>query len=118
MCRIPLLLSALALFLAAVPPQAIADTGVSNQRITDSIKKAVDWIYLQQNPWGTWEDGPEPRGTQRDLPDEGQFGETTALALQALLSAGESDRQARLQQAIDFLFVSEHIAGVYAVGLR
>jgi hypothetical protein len=94
------------------------DAAISNTQITAAISKSVAWIYRQQNAWGTWEVDQEPTGTQRDLADQGQFGFQTALAIRTLLAAGESEHDARMQTAIDFLIGSPHITGVYAVGMR
>jgi Domain of unknown function (DUF4159) len=100
------------------PAQADDQSPISNDRITAAVKKAVAWVYQQQNQWGTWEAGSEPKGVQRDLTDQGQFGEMTALAMHTLLTAGESERDPRLAKPVDFLIVNDRIAGVYAVGMR
>lgn len=98
---------------------AHADTpGVSNERISASISKAVRWLYTQENQWGTWEHDQQPTGIQRDLADQGQFGELTSMALQALLSSGENDRDPRLVNAIDFISNNDRIVGTCAIGLR
>jgi hypothetical protein len=104
--------------LSGLPPARADDARISEEQITKSVKKSIDWIYQQQNPWGTWEAAQEPAGTQRDLADQGQFGFRTALALRCLLTAGENARDPRIQKAVDFLITDEHIAGVYAVGMR
>jgi uncharacterized protein DUF4159/squalene-hopene cyclase-like protein len=115
------ILTGLSILSAASPPasaQAADRPTVSNDLISAAIGKSVEWIYRQQNQWGTWESGQEPAGVQRDRADQGQFGERTALAVQALLAAGESDRDPRLQRAVDFLIVNQRIVGTFAVGLR
>jgi len=91
---------------------------VSNEQVTAAIKRGVAWVYQQQNQWGTWERAQEPTGTAPDLADQGQFGELTALAMQALLTAGETDRDPRIGQAMDFVIDSDRILGTCAVGLR
>jgi hypothetical protein len=112
------IIAGLGLLTGLLAPVRADDAPVSNEQISAAIKKGVDWIYRQQNSWGTWQAGKEPLGVQRDMADEGQFGFKTALALYALLQAGESERDPRLQPAIDFLIINDRIAGVYAVGMR
>jgi hypothetical protein len=113
------LLAVLCLLVVAPVTRAAEETGEAfNNQITAAIKKGVAWLYDQRSPWGTWEAGQEPAGTQADLPDQGQFGELTALTARALLMAGESNRDPRIEQAADFLISSERITGTNAVGFR
>src|ERR1700722_19012075 len=94
-----LLICIAGLCLASLPSRCARadDETISNERITAAIKKAVAWVYQQQNDRGTWETVKEPKGIARERLDEGQFGELTALAMHSLLAAGESDRDDRLQ---------------------
>ncbi|HUB27225.1 MAG TPA: DUF4159 domain-containing protein [Tepidisphaeraceae bacterium] len=105
--------------LMLMPAPAHADDAtITNDQITAAVKKAVGWVYNQQNDWGTWETVHHPNGTERDRLDAGQFGELTALATHTLLAAGESDRDPRIARAVQFLMGSQDITGVYAVGMR
>lgn len=91
---------------------------VDFKRIDASITQGVAWIYAKQNAQGNWEDAPAADPQARaGFTSGGQWGGSTALAVYALLSAGESPQDPRLKTAIDFLFDAD-IKGVYALAMR
>jgi hypothetical protein len=91
------------------------------QQIEQSIERAKKWMYGEQKE-GNWEKAqtPQPPGEGRYPGQDvtvGQWGGTTALVVYALLAAGESPQDPKLQPAIEFLKKAE-IGGVYALGMR
>ena len=79
------------------------------RQVDQTIAKAKTWLYAQQSSDHTWE---------RDFPGHGeQKTGQTALAVYALLSAGDSRQDPRLAAAIDYLKRNE-TTGVYALGVR
>src|SRR5438477_4351144 len=65
-------------------------------QVRKTIDKAKAWLYAQRTADGTWEvDSSGTHGDQKTGP--------TALAVYALLSAGDSHQDARLIPAINFL---------------
>ncbi len=88
------------------------------EQIDDAISRAKTFIYAKQNPDGLWEIAPADDAKQNNKVSEGgQWGGRTAIAVYALLAAGESPQNPKLAKAIDFLTKSD-IGGTYAVGLR
>ncbi|HEV2294958.1 MAG TPA: DUF4159 domain-containing protein [Tepidisphaeraceae bacterium] len=87
------------------------------QEVDAAVKRAVDWLYSKQKD-GTWETAParDASGKGHDIKG-GQWGGETALAVYALLAAGESPQDQRLAEAINFLKKADLI-GVYALALR
>jgi hypothetical protein len=103
------------LFVAA---PAMAQTSVDPLRIEQAIKAGVKRLYDTQRPDGTWEDEPQPaKAPANNDADEGQWGGTTAMAVYALLVAGEKPTDERLAKAIDFLH-KRSITGTYAVAFK
>jgi hypothetical protein len=100
----------IAILLITLLPLA-AHGGVDSAKVDDAINKAVEWLYAQEKD-GNWE---------RSLQGLGEHGEQatgyTALVTYALLSAGQSHQDPRIQQAVDFLLGHE-TTGIYALGLR
>lgn len=81
------------------------------------IDKAKAHLYELQKD-GIWEATPTPpKSTNSNDADTGQFGGKTAMAVYALLEAGEKPTDPRMQKAIDFLYKA-NITGTYALALR
>lgn len=116
--RFSALFVACAVVLALVPSPARAAT---SQEISDSLEKAKAYLYsVQKN--GTWEETMTQPDDKAMLDEKqsvkgGQWTGQTALAVYALLAAGEKPQNAKLAPAIDFLKKNPS-AGVYALGLR
>ena len=97
------------------------------ETIDAAIKKGVEFLYSQQKDNGTWEvdDAPPPPGpvkTPGTLENHGtsdynQYGGRTAVAVYALLEAGESPTDPRLKKAIDHLRTTS-VVSVYPLSLR
>jgi hypothetical protein len=81
----------------------------TTQQIRAAVDKAKSYIYANQLDDKTWEGPYEGHGSQKT----GQ----TALAVYALLSAGESRHDPRIAPAIEYLKKTD-TTGVYALGLR
>ncbi len=87
------------------------------QEVDITVKKAVDWLYGQQKD-GTWETAPKRDPARRGWEVAGaQWGGETALAVYALLAAGESPQDERLAKGVEFLKKAD-LVGVYAIALR
>jgi hypothetical protein len=96
-------------------------SAVSPQQVDAALDRAKSFLYSEQNS-GLWEKQPAPPSdTEADKSAHtatgGQWGGTTALAVYALLAAGESPQEPRLAPAIQFLRTVD-IKGTYALGLR
>src|SRR6266511_1744014 len=83
--------------------------GATNDEIRRAVEKAKTYLYAQQLKDQTWEFEFSGHGDQKT----GQ----TALAVYALLSAGESRQDPRIAAAIAYLKKTD-TTGVYALGLR
>ena len=92
--------------IALAVPSASAAT---NQEIQQAVEKAKAYLYEKQKPDRTWEYPFDGHGGQKT----GQ----TALAVYALLCAGESAQDERIAPAIEYLRKTP-TTGVYALGLR
>jgi hypothetical protein len=79
------------------------------QEVQDSIKKAKEFLYSQQNKEGNWE--------ELDKPQDSQYGGLTAIATYALLAGGETFQDPKLRKPLEFLETLD-MKGVYALGLR
>ncbi len=94
-------------------------------QIDQAISKAKNYIYQQQQPDGSWElvpaAEPSPPATAiltvKQSPRAGQWSGRTALAIYALLTAGENPTNEHLAKAVAFLKKSKTM-GVYALGVR
>jgi hypothetical protein len=91
------------------------------QQVNNALKLAKAFVYSKQVN-GLWEKVPAPPDEaecdrDRNNVVAGQWGGDTALAVYALLAAGESPDDPRLAKAIHFLETAD-IRGVYALGLR
>ncbi len=99
----------------------------SAEQIESSLRKGVEYVYKQQTKTGHWEltearTGPGANSSFNDN-DAGQdtgaaqWTGRTALAVYALLAAGEKPQDPRIQQAVEFMLKND-TNGVYALGLR
>ena len=80
---------------------------ISPKAIKESIAKGVEYIYKQQKPDGSW----PPTIKYKDG--------TTALAIYALLSAGENVRNPKIQKGLDWMLKKENtIPLIYSLGMR
>jgi hypothetical protein len=110
-----------ALLIGLLARPAIAATP---QQVEAALGKAKDFLYSKQGKDGTWEKSPT-RNKKKDEPDwmygqdveGGQWGGQTALAVFALLVAGEDPQGPQLAPAVDFLMKADLI-GTYALGMR
>ncbi|MEO6436627.1 MAG: DUF4159 domain-containing protein [Tepidisphaeraceae bacterium] len=93
----------------AVLAVASSAHAATSQQVSAAIEKSKTWLYAQQSKDHTWEQDFASHGEQKT----GQ----TALAVYALLSAGESHQDPRLAPAIEYLKKTP-TTGVYALGLR
>ena len=99
---------------------AAAVRAATPQQVDKAIKKGVDWLYSQQNDKGNWETTPGPGPDARKeqaKPEAGQWGGYSAIATYALLDAGESWRDKRVRDALEWLNKAPMV-GTYAVALR
>jgi hypothetical protein len=90
------------------------------QEVDRAIKRGVDFLYSKQNPQGNWETTPGPgRDFRKEpaKPESGQWGGYSAIAAYALLDAGESWKDKRIRDALEWLNKAPMI-GTYAVALR
>ena len=117
-----LLVVVVALTGASRPRAAAAATPA---QVEASIAKAREFLYKTQAKDGTWETSPKRLEIKKGEPDwkgaqaitGGQWGGQTALAVFALLVAGDSPQDPRLVRAVDFLMKADLI-GTYALGIR
>jgi hypothetical protein len=99
------------LFICAVSTHCSAAT---SEQVNGAIARGVGWLYSQQQANGTWETMPLMRGERVSR----RWGGHTAIAVYALLAAGEKANSPKLQRAIEFLEKADEIDGTYALGLR
>jgi hypothetical protein len=82
-----------------------------------SIKKAIDYLYSQQKD-GLWEVKGELQGVAGNMDSNGMhYGGPTAIATYAMLAAGESAQDPKLQKAIEFLKKLQ-TQSAYVIGCR
>jgi hypothetical protein len=126
------LLSVVALVVASVslrPSPAVAAAAAatatpddaSPAKVQAAIDAAIKHIYSQQKE-GTWEKAPKrvKEGDDKDPVGKivgSQWGGQTALAVLALLAAGENPQSEQLLKPIQFLMKAE-LVGTYAIGIR
>src|SRR4051812_17371691 len=76
------------------------------QEVDKAIKKGVEFLYSRQNDKGNWDTtispGPNAR-KEASKPESGQFGGFSALAAYALLDAGESWKDKRVREAVEWI---------------
>ncbi len=86
-------------------------------QVDAALTKGKEYLYSQQKN-GNWETVAQPDPAETAQSDKnGQFTGRTALALYALLAAGESPQDPRIAQAIDFLRKNDTV-GTYALSFR
>ncbi len=85
--------------------------------IDQAIKKGVEFLYSVQSEEGNWDFilQPDPQGKYPG--DVKQAGGPTALAVYALLTAGESPKDPRIVKAVNYLKKTPS-QGTYAIGFR
>ncbi|MGF1632287.1 MAG: DUF4159 domain-containing protein [Phycisphaerae bacterium] len=98
------------------PERANAEA-VDPDKVDAAVRRNVAWFYERQNANGGWE-----RSERRDSESVNDFtglqwGGRTALVTYALLTAGESPQDPRIQKAVTFLKEAELI-GTYAISIR
>jgi hypothetical protein len=91
------------------------------QQVDDALDKAKQAVYDAQVN-GLWEELPAPptKAEVDEKPNQvigGQYGGRTALAVYALLAAGEPPTSDKLLKPIEFLKTVD-LKGTYALGLR
>ncbi len=98
---------------AAAPARA-----ATPEQVEQAVRKAVAYLYSAQNG-GNWELFPQknPKGPRAGVSGH-QWGGPTAIATYALLAAGESPQDKRLEQGVQFLMKALEMDGIYATGLR
>ena len=82
-----------------------------------AIKKGVQFLYSVQSEEGNWDFILKPDANGKFPADVKQSGGPTALAVYALLTAGENPKDPRIVKAYDFLKKTQS-AGTYAIGFR
>ena len=85
------------------------DPPVTDQNVDTAITSAVAWLYAQRNAEGHWEEQNNPK----DL----HWAGSSALAVLALLYAGENPYQDALAESIDWL-TAQTLNGTYTHGIR
>jgi len=99
----------------AIGPRVAAAQPVTDAEVRQAIRRGIDFLYDQQEPWGHWDDQQPPANPDHQGK---QWGGWTALATYALLAAGEDWQQnPKLLEPLKFLAEID-IDGTYAVGLR
>lgn len=90
----------------------LASAAVDPARIDLALDKAKQFLYSRQND-GNWEQAIPGKADSHGDQKTGY----TALAVYALLAAGESHQDPRIVKAIEYLQTTD-TTGVYALGLR
>jgi len=112
----PLLLAAVGLGALIGPPAR--SRAAAPEQVDAAVARATAYLYAKQSSDGTWEKSPAPqKGEDGRSIEGGQFTGNTALAVYALLSAGENPQDPKLAKAIDFLKKTP-TQGTYALGVR
>lgn len=91
-----------------------ASAQVTQKQVDDGIERLKGAIYKLQKADGSFETKAEPGGNGHA---GAAYGGETAMAVYALISAGESYQDPRIKKAIQFLEKTE-ITGTYAMGIR
>src|SRR5688500_18628788 len=94
---VPAILAALAFVVSTVA--APAAHGATPAEVETAIKKAKEFLYSQQTKEGAW----DPAKPAADHVHGSQWGGSTAMATYALLAAGESPDDPRIQKAVRWL---------------
>jgi hypothetical protein len=107
-------LSVLVIAFLMVPRPARAATPAE---IDVAIRNGVKFLYSVQSEEGNWDFVLKPDDKGKYPGDVRQSGGPTALAVYALLTAGESPQDPRIVKAVNFLKKTQS-SGVYAIGFR
>lgn len=101
----------LAVTAALASPIAQAQTGpVTDAEVQAAIEQRVAWLWAARNPDTLWENQRYPHNNQN-------AGGISALAVYALLAAGESPQEERMAQTLDMLDQIE-MTGTYSLAIR
>ena len=92
------------------------------EQVEAAIEKGTKFLYSKLNKEGNWEEVPKPElSTPKDTKQidmKGrQWGGYTAIAVYALLAAGENPQEPKLKPALDFL-EKANIQSTYGLGIR
>ncbi len=105
----------------AIALRGLSSQAATPQQIDQAINRARDYLYSQQKD-GLWETVPEnhpalanPRG---DEFEGANWGGLTAIAVHALLAAGEDSTNPKLHTAVDMLTHSPMRGCIYALCQR
>ncbi len=101
---------------------------VSSAQVEKAIARAKVYLYSQQRD-GNWEESPTKQAAGggmggmmgargRDPEASSQWGGLSSIATFALLAAGESDQDPRIEKAVYFLQGTNDVTGTYALGLH
>lgn len=101
---------ALAAFALAGLPAAAQSPPITDETVDQAVTRAMEWLKTQRNSAGHWEKSEQPT-------DDRDWAGDSALALLALLYAGENPRQDDMQQSLAWLS-SQSIKGTYVYGTR
>jgi hypothetical protein len=94
-----------------------AARAASPDEVKDAIDKGVKYLYDAQNADGSWElvGAPTTQGPHEVTGK--QWGGLTAMAVYALLAAGENEQDPGIAKAVEWLGRA-NIVGTYALGMR
>jgi hypothetical protein len=82
-----------------------------------AIKRGVQFLYSVQSEDGNWDFILKPDANGKFPGDVKQAGGPTAMAVYALLTAGENPKDPRIVKAVDYLKKTQS-GGTYAIGFR
>lgn len=85
--------------------------------VEKTLNAAKAYLYKQLGKDNNWEQADTPKHANDNRTESGQWGGQSAIAIYALLAAGESHRDPRLASAIEWLKKAD-IRGTYAVAFR
>ncbi len=116
---VPIMMTVCVAVTAALGSSAVAQNGLTDERVGQAMDRAIRFIYNQQSSWGHWDHAKARHGVKdKDNHHYKQFTGYTALATYALLSAGEQwQGNDKLISALKFL-AQNGANGSYATGLR
>ena len=106
--------------LATLVLTTIPSRGATPAEVEAAIAKGKAFLYSLQKTEGRWEPDAQRKGvSHHDHPkmQGAAWGGFSAIAVYALLAAGENPQDPRLAKGIEFLKGAD-IAGVYALGVR
>ena len=103
------------------PPASGDRAAVTDENVRNAMTAMVGYLYKAANKDGHWEPKDDLNWRKlneksKDFTKDANYGGTTALVLNALVSAGQQ-RDPRFQKACTWL-MKQDLGGMYAVGLR